>query len=144
MRLASLAIILTLCYPVAATAVEERLPTLGLMPVPANIELGNAVFEIGEGFAVSIDGDGATPRLQNGVQRMLRRLSDRSTLFFDKDVFLNFEDRENASMAVTAGRKGELAVGDDESYRLTVTAAEIQLQAAKRPFCSCSLSMNGA
>jgi hexosaminidase len=130
MKLASLAIILTLTGPVAADAVEESLPTLGLMPVPANIELGSTVFEVGEGFAVSIEGDGATPRLQRGVRRMLRRLSDRSTLFFEKDVFLSFEDRDGAAMAVTAGRKGELVVGDDESYRLTVTEERVHLQAA--------------
>jgi hexosaminidase len=105
-------------------------PTLNLMPAPAQIELGAGSYVIGEEFAVSIDGAGATPRLHRGVGRMLRRLSDRSTLFFENHVFLELEGREDAAMKITAGRAGNLDLGDDESYRLTATEGGVELQAA--------------
>jgi hexosaminidase len=100
------------------------------MPVPAQLELGEGVFKIDTGFSVTIQGDGATPRLREGVRRMLRRLSDRSTFFFDKSTFLQLDERTDASMVVTAGRAGILVLGEDESYRLTITTDGIALQAA--------------
>jgi hexosaminidase len=103
---------------------------IDLMPIPAQIELGANAFEVDSGFTVAIDGDGTTGRLHRGVQRMLRRLSDRSALFFEPSTFLELEDREDAAMTVTAGRGGKLAVGEDESYRLTITEDGIRLQAA--------------
>jgi hexosaminidase len=131
MRFASLAACLMLLVPVCAdTAEEHDSPTLNLMPVPAQLELGEAAIEIGPEFSVTIEGNGATPRLRSGVQRMLRRLSDRSALFFDNATFLELEGRSMASMVVTANGEGRLGTNEDESYRLTITSDGIALQAA--------------
>ena len=111
-------------------AAAEGPPTLNLMPVPAQLELGDTSIEIGPEFSVTIEGEGGTPRLHGGVGRMLRRLSDRSALFFDNSTFLQLKGRSMAAMVVTAGRAGELALGEDESYRLTITSDGIALQAA--------------
>jgi hexosaminidase len=111
-------------------AAAEGPPTLNLMPVPAQLEVGDASIEIGPEFSVTIEGEGGTPRLHGGVGRMLRRLSDRSALFFDNSTFLQLKGRSMAAMVVTAGRAGELALGEDESYRLTITSDGIALQAA--------------
>jgi hexosaminidase len=120
-----------LLAPVCAeTAEEQDSPTLNLMPVPAQLELGEAAIEIGPEFSVTIEGDGTTPRLRGGVSRMLRRLSDRSALFFDNATFLQLEGRSLASMVVTANVKGKLGTNEDESYRLTITSDGIALQAA--------------
>jgi len=94
------------------------------------MDVGTGEFQIDEEFAVTIEGEGATPRLRRGVKRMLRRLSDRSTWFFENDVFLRLEDRETATMTISAARAGELELGDDESYELVVTEKGIQLEAA--------------
>jgi len=109
---------------------EETPPALYLMPVPAQIELGTGFYTIDEDFSVHLGGDGVTPRLRRGVQRALRRLSDRSALFFEPSTFLELEDREDAAMTVTAERAGGLAVGGDESYRLAITEEGVRLQAA--------------
>ncbi len=114
----------------SVSVAEETPPTLDLMPVPAQIELGTSFYTVDEDFSVNLEGDGATPRLRRGAQRMLRRLSDRSALFFQPSTFLELEDREDAAMTVTAGRAGGLVLGEDESYRLTVTEDGIRLQAA--------------
>ena len=111
-------------------AAAEGPPTLNLMPVPAQLEFGDASIKIGPEFSVTIEGEGGTPRLHGGVGRMLRRLSDRSALFFDNSTFLQLKGRSMAAMVVTAGRAGELALGEDESYRLTITSDGIALQAA--------------
>jgi hexosaminidase len=126
MKRFTLALILALAIPAAAV---DGPPTLNLMPVPAQLELGEAAIEIGPDFTVTIEGDGATPRLRGGVRRMLRRLSDRSAFFFEPSTFLHIEGRSMASMVVTASRKGELVLDEDESYRLTITSDGIALQA---------------
>ena len=113
----------------ATPAAETTSTTLDLMPVPAQIELNAGVFVIDGEFAVAVEGSGATPRLQRGVRRMLRRLSDRSAIFFDNAVFLQLSDRQTAPVTVVAERTGSLNVGDDESYRLTVTPESIELLA---------------
>ncbi|MEJ2581928.1 MAG: family 20 glycosylhydrolase [Acidobacteriota bacterium] len=127
MKRASLAVIVSLS---AAAAAGGQPPTLNLMPVPAQLELGEAAIEIDAGFTMTIEGDGATPRVRRGAQRMLRRLSDRTTLFFENETFLRLEERSIASMVVTVVREGSLSIGEDESYRLDITADGIALQAA--------------
>jgi hexosaminidase len=130
MKRLALVIMVVIAWPLAAEPLEKAAPpTLDLMPVPAQLELGAARLVIGEDFSVAVTGEGGTARLHGGVRRMLRRLSDRSTIFFDPSVFLDL-DRGDATMVVTAGRAGELAVGEDESYRLTITEEGIRLQAA--------------
>ena len=130
MRLLTLAIMVVAAIPVAAEPTRNIPPTLDLMPVPAQMSIGTGVYPIDEGFAVAIEGEGATPRLHRGVKRMLRRLSDRSTLFFEKNVFLRLEGRDSAAMKISAARPGELELGGDESYRLVVTEEGVQLVAA--------------
>jgi hexosaminidase len=129
MKNITLAIILLTAAPLAAGATTSPSPTLHLMPVPAQIEVGSGAFEVGEDFAVFITGDGGSPRLHRGVRRMLRRLSDRSTLFFPNETFLDLENQENAALRIEVERAGDLTVGEDESYRLRVTADGIELQA---------------
>ncbi len=114
----------------AAPMLAEQEPTLNLMPVPASLEIGTGHFVVDLEFTVSVDGDGATPRLHRGVRRMLRRLADRSTLFFANEVFLDLDARQGTPMSVTSDRAGELKLGEDESYRLTVSTDSVRLEAA--------------
>ncbi len=112
-----------------AAARSDPPPTLDLMPVPRSVELGSGVHSIGTGFTVTMQGGGATPRLRRGVQSMLRRLSDRSGLFFEPSTFLELEGRAEARMVVTAERAGKVALGEDESYRLQVAEEAVRLDA---------------
>jgi hexosaminidase len=125
MRLATLVLALSAALPVVA-----EVSTLDLMPVPAEVTIGDGSFQITVDFSVTLtDGPGATPRLHAGVQRMLRRLSDRSGLFFEPATFLELEGRDTAALNVAAGRDGKVELGEDESYRLTVSAAGARLEA---------------
>jgi hexosaminidase len=124
MRLATVVLAISTALPVVA-----EVPTLDLMPVPAEVTVGEGRFQITAEFSVSLDGAGATPRLRGGLWRMLRRLADRSGLFFPPATFLELEGRDAASMVVVVERAGELALGEDESYRLTVSTTGIQLEA---------------
>jgi hexosaminidase len=124
MRLATVILALAIATPALAAV-----PTPDLMPAPVEFVLGEGSFEIGADFSVSLDGPGVTPRLRGGIQRMLRRLSARSGLFFPPATFLELDGRHAVALAVTAARLGKLELGEDESYRLTVSSAGVQLEA---------------
>ena len=130
MRLLTFVLIVATVAPAAAQATKYTAATLNLMPVPARMEIGTGVFKVDQTFAVTIEGQGVTPRLHRGIKRMLRRLSDRSTLFFENDAFLRLEGRDPAMMTITAARAGRLVLGDDESYRLEIKEKSIHLEAA--------------
>ncbi|MCP4895797.1 MAG: hypothetical protein GY906_02385, partial [bacterium] len=132
MTRAVLAIVLSTVVFADLGHTETPPPTLGreMMPLPAHIEFGESTFPIDVDFSVTIDGAGATERLQRGVQRALRRLSDRAGLFFEPATFLNIRSiQDDATLLVTAQRRGKLALGEDESYRLDISATGIRLDA---------------
>jgi hexosaminidase len=111
------------------TAAADQKATLELMPVPEQLRLGQGGLTVTADLTVSVTGDGATPRLQEGVRRMLRRLSDRSGLFFPPATFLQLTGRETAVVVVTAGRAAKVELGEVESYRLQVTATGVTIEA---------------
>jgi hexosaminidase len=121
-------LVLLFSFSVEAVGIDSS-PVLDLMPVPAEVEAGSTAFHIDSTFSVSIQGGGATPRLKRAVRRMLRRLSDRSTLFFEPTTFLDLGPRSGTSMTLRVERAGLPALGEDESYRLTVAAERIRLEA---------------
>jgi hexosaminidase len=99
------------------------------MPVPAKVTRGDGSFDIGADFSVAVEGSGATPRLRGGVWRLLRRLSDRSGLFFPPATFLDLDDHGDAELVIAVARAGMLELGEDESYRLIVSASGVRLEA---------------
>jgi hexosaminidase len=129
MKVVDMAVLAIAAMTVAGT-VESETRTLDLMPVPAHLELGTSALVVDDTFAVVIEGDGANPRLERGVRRMLRRLSDRTTLFFGNTTFLDLANHEDPVMVVRADRKGKIELGEDESYSLTVAEGGIRLEAA--------------
>ncbi|MBD3873260.1 MAG: hypothetical protein IFK91_10145, partial [Acidobacteria bacterium] len=61
MRLTISAFVFASVLTSASVAVaEETPPTLDLMPVPAQIELGTSFYTIDENLSVYLEGDGAT------------------------------------------------------------------------------------
>ncbi|PWB77231.1 MAG: beta-hexosaminidase, partial [Holophagae bacterium] len=123
-------IALSACAATAALAAASSPTPLDLMPLPRQVELASGQVVITPSFTVAVEGAGATPRLAGGVQRMLRRLSDRSGLFFPPSTFLELSGRTATTLRISAGRPGDLALGVDESYTLQVGANGIVLEAA--------------
>lgn len=126
------AVLIALAATVAAgtTLAADSPAPPDLMPMPRLLELGSGELAITSSFTVAVDGGGATPRLAGGVWRMLRRLSDRSGLFFPPSTFLDLEGQTAPAMTVKVERPGKLALGEDESYTLAVDGSGIRLESA--------------
>ncbi|HCK99186.1 MAG TPA: beta-hexosaminidase [Candidatus Marinimicrobia bacterium] len=102
---------------------------LNLMPAPREIMVINSAgFRLDDGFSTALEGH-ADARLSKAVTRMLRRLSGRTGLFFPQDYITAKSNPETPQMIIRASRTGDLLVGEDESYQLTITENQITLEA---------------
>jgi hexosaminidase len=102
--------------------------TLRLMPVPAELRLGSGRMPLDSSFTVRLAGS-STDRLQAGSLRLMRRLADRTGVFFTRESVSASGESVAAGLVVTAGREGRVALGEDESYSLKVTPDGAELTA---------------
>ena len=98
-----------------------------LMPIPRDINIQDGQFRLGENFKIAVTGVD-DPRIYKAATRTLRRLSDRTGLFFPQD-FITPESEKNGDFIISVKRTGALIVGEDESYTLEVTPQHISLAA---------------
>jgi len=116
-------LLLTTAIPLLAEVSES---SLNLMPFPQNIVVKTGEFRLNADFSLALEGVGGQ-RIYVNATRMLRRLSNRTGLFFPQD-FITAETRsDTADMIVKTTRIGRLGLGEDESYKLIVTPKKVNL-----------------
>ena len=121
-----IAIFLALLVTSAPLHSEEGVASLNLMPVPKSVMLGSGKFRLTPSFAVAAKKD-VGKRLYAAASRTLRRLSDRTGLFFPQDFVTSRSNPDSASMLIDCRRKGNVVLGEDESYSLTITPGKVEL-----------------
>ncbi len=97
-----------------------------LMPVPEKMTMAEGQYRLDASFTLAVEGQ-AHPRLYTGATRMLRRLSGRTGLFMTQDVITPQTRVEKPGLIIHCRRPGKVALGEDESYELTVGPAGIEL-----------------
>lgn len=101
---------------------------LNLMPVPESVILLNeGEFRPGKDLRLAVEGK-ADERLYSAASRFLRRLDERTGLFFEQE-FITSEIDPHAQIIITTQRPGEVKFGEDESYSLKIDAEKIKLTA---------------
>jgi hexosaminidase len=121
-------ILLLAAAAVLQPAHGDPMKTLDLMPAPARLVLRSDSFRLDSTFGVSLEG-AATPRLCRAATRMLRRISDRTGLWFPQTILSPASNPQSPAMVILAGREGMIRLGEDESYALEITARVIRLEA---------------
>jgi hexosaminidase len=110
----------------APTMCAQQEPPLPVMPLPAHMVLGDGQFLIDESFSIGLEGY-SDSRLLSGERRFLETLSRETGILFSGAA-----QTQPATFAIkTAGASdpvGEL--GENESYRLEISTAHVQLTAA--------------
>lgn len=99
---------------------------LNLMPMPVKVNLTGGEFRIDSSFTVMIKGNLAE-RLSGGVNRMLRRLSDRTGIFLLHNSAIKEDSTKKPLMVISVEHPGKLKLGEDESYILIVKRSGIIL-----------------
>ncbi|MDZ7338339.1 MAG: family 20 glycosylhydrolase [candidate division KSB1 bacterium] len=101
--------------------------SLNLMPWPADLQLDQGAFRLGENFTVGLQGNGGT-RAYSAATRVLQRLAARTGLFFSQWVLSPRVAPDQGSLLIAWERQGELRLGEDESYTLRVAPEGIELR----------------
>ena len=118
---------LILCAISTTLGKAQMQQTLNLMPVPAKAQLSNGRLLIEKSFSVAISGH-KEPRLEGAVELFLAQLGRQTGL---PPIDLKVADSANATLAIQCdgGTKDVQQLGEDESYRLEVTATSARLSA---------------
>ncbi len=98
-----------------------------LLPIPQNINIQDGQFRLEENFKMAVKGVDH-PRIYSAATRTLRRLSNRTGLFFPQD-FISPASEKNGDFIITINRVGNVTLHEDESYTLSVTAGSIKIDA---------------
>lgn len=98
-----------------------------LLPVPKQIEFKEGMFRLSEDFTMAVRGI-ENQRLYRAATRTLRRLSDRTGLFFPQD-FITPQSEKTGDFIIQVNRIGRLKLYEDESYRLDIDVQKMSLTA---------------
>jgi hexosaminidase len=122
MRLFIISVSLALLLPCAALGQVKT--SLGLMPMPASVRVGNGELTIDHAFSFTLTGS-SDPILESGVQRFLKQLSYVTGIHFRN------QPSENATLVIHTDQSSDKVqrLGEDESYTLTISASGIKLTA---------------
>ena len=125
MRIILAVVMLCVLFTSGVEARAEQ--SLNLMPLPAKVQLGNGQMLIGPTFSVSIAGS-HEPRLDAAVQIFLGQLGRQIGM---PPIDMQVANSANATLLIRAanGTKAVQEVGEDESYRLEVSASGARLNA---------------
>jgi len=101
-----------------------------LMPVPASIETNNNKIAIDQNFSICIKGN-ANKRIYAEASRFIRRLSNHTGIFLDKQQFITAKDSVNdkASLLIYIKYPGKLSLNEDESYSIQTRNSQIVVNA---------------
>jgi hexosaminidase len=118
---------LILCAISTTLGKAQMQQPLNLMPVPAKAQLSSGRLLIDRSFSVAISGH-KEPRLQGAVELFLAQLGRQTGL---PPIDMKVVDSANATLAIQCdgGTKDVQQLGEDESYRLEVTATGARLSA---------------
>jgi hexosaminidase len=107
---------------------SQNSQTLNLMPVPKEMTIGEGKFRLTPAFKMKIEGK-SSDRLVKYSTGALKRLSGRTGLFFLQDIVSGADSIVSPAFSMKFDREGALKVGEDESYKLTVSSAQVNLSA---------------
>src|SRR5664279_2353736 len=103
--------------------------TFNLMPVPAGLKANTNRVRITNQFRLSIIGP-ADSRIYADASRFVRRLSNKTGIFFDKQGYIIRKDTNiSAQLLVRVERPGRLRLGEDESYSIETGASQVVVTA---------------
>ncbi|MBS1668704.1 MAG: family 20 glycosylhydrolase [Bacteroidetes bacterium] len=100
-----------------------------LMPIPKEIHINDHKLVIDMNFKVSVIGN-PNSRIYPEASRFLRRLSNATGIFLDKQGFVTPKDNNvSSALLIMVKRPGKLELGEDESYTLETKANQVVIDA---------------
>ncbi|MEJ2615133.1 MAG: family 20 glycosylhydrolase [Ignavibacteriaceae bacterium] len=107
---------------------SQNIHELNLMPYPKEISLQTGKFRINRDFAVKVTGDPGI-KVYHAATRFLRRLDKKTGTFFKEGYVTPDSTPNKCNVVIEVNRPGKVKLGEDESYKLTVTENNILINA---------------
>jgi len=103
--------------------------TLNLLPVPKEIQIQEGSFAIDAELTIAVKTSTPDTILLKAVNRAYQSLSRKTGLYFPKEYIRINDTNSNATILVRCRRTELPAIGNDESYKLTVGRTQILIDA---------------
>ncbi len=107
---------------------QVRTMNYNLMPFPYKIIPIDGKFRLQKDFTLKITGN-PNDRLYSEVSRFLRRLSNRTGLFFIQDYIKKESNVDNPALVISCMRPANLILNEEEAYTLLIKSDLIELKA---------------
>jgi hexosaminidase len=107
---------------------SQNIHELNLMPFPKEVIVKEKKFRIDRDLSIGIKGIPAE-RLYSEATRFLRRLDDRTGLFFKQGYVTHDSNQVESKILIKVEKPGEIKLGENESYKLIITENNIQIYA---------------
>jgi hexosaminidase len=115
---------------IAASLPDSEVTLNNLMPVPKEVKPGEGRFRLNTDFSIVARSDtGSGDRLARASTRFLRRLGERTGIFFDQGFVYASVGEDSAGLIVSVAREGAVALGEDESYQIQISASGLRIKA---------------
>lgn len=99
-----------------------------LIPWPKSVTSSPGKLIISSNFAISITGN-PNVRIYSYANRFLRRLDNRTGLFFKQGVISKTNNVSNKQLVINCSNEGKIDINQDESYTLEITEKNIFINA---------------
>jgi hexosaminidase len=106
----------------------QNIHELNLMPFPKEVKVSGDKFRVNRNFSVEISGKPGL-RVYHAATRFLRRLDDRTGLFFVQASVTPDSTPPECNVVIIVERPGKLKLGEDESYNLKIAENKILVTA---------------
>lgn len=103
---------------------QTNVSELNLMPMPANIKLGNGEYIIDSSFTVSINKD--YEKLFKASKRAVDKITEKTGLFLDTQ-FPIVNGTSQVGLIINVNKDVEVILGINESYKLEITEKNISI-----------------
>ncbi|MDI6033966.1 family 20 glycosylhydrolase [Flavobacterium sp. LB2P84] len=120
--------ILILLFTGIVANAQLKTTSLDLMPWPQNINLTQGTFALSKNFKVNITGN-PNPRIFVGATNFLRRLDNKTGLFFEQGFFIKKNEAPEAQVQINCVKNGKIGLYEDESYQLEIQSNKIIINA---------------
>ena len=119
--------LLFLCFSITCFSQVEK-SSYDLIPWPKNVSSNLERFVISSDFGITITGN-PNVRIYSYANRFLRRLDNRTGLFFKQGIISKSNNLPNKQLIINCLNEGKIDINQDESYTLEVTEKNIFINA---------------
>jgi hexosaminidase len=99
-----------------------------LMPVPLKVEANTEYFAIDNNFRISIIGS-PNKRIYAEASRFIRRLGERTGIFYDRQGFVTAKDNNiHSPLLLKIRRPAQLALSENEGYSINIREKQVVVE----------------